>query len=74
MTDWNYDVEAAPKQTPVIVTTKNLKSGVTASGESFRSSSGNWHCEDWWAVCVIAWMPFPDPAPLPEAHAKEERE
>lgn len=70
MTDWNYDVKAAPKQTPVIVTTENLNSGVTESGESFRYTSGRWDCEIGGALKVIAWMPMPDPAPLPEDYAQ----
>ena len=68
--DWNYDPEAAPKQTPVIVTTEYWKDGKRDVGETFRYTNGKWDCEP--TFKVIAWMPMPDPAPLPEDHAKEE--
>lgn len=74
MTDWNYDVEAAPLNEKVLVTCVD-ESGETSVEEDYRTDRkppSTWFWNDGLEKRprVIAWMPMPDPAPLSEDHAQ----
>ena len=70
---WNYDVKAAPKRVPLLITHLARYDG------SRSVSVGKWFGAGSWGGVpldcrVIAWAPMPDPAPLSEDHAQEEGE
>jgi hypothetical protein len=70
---WNYDLEAAPLNKKVLVTCVDT-CGDTSVEEDYRTDlqpPGAWYWNDGLLgrPRVIAWMPMPDPAPLPEDHA-----
>lgn len=61
MSEWNYNLEEAKKEKAVLVTRYRYGSGNRVVEVSWRDAKG-----DWVSSGVVAWMPLPGPAPLPE--------
>jgi hypothetical protein len=65
MSEWNYNLDEAPKQA-ILVTAQARGEGSWVTTADFLG--GKWCNEDGsdFYGTIIAWMPLPDPAPLPE--------
>ncbi len=72
MPEWNYNMESAKTGDFVVLSYRH------PSSKRPERCVGRWRQLDkeWWSQDMVklvmdfyAWMPMPDPAPLPEAHA-----
>ncbi len=71
MSEWNYNLAEAPEDEWVLITRvtyRNFAAGTTTAVETMIAHViKDWWCgENGYGVHVVAWMPLPDPAPLPE--------
>ena len=72
MSEWNYNLEEAPLYEDVLVTrAEQFTTGIFLYvNEGYRTKSGAFERPDGKKITkVIAWMPLPDPAAMPEVTA-----
>lgn len=60
---WNYNMDEAPWGEPLHLSVNDPQAGLTVH-DGMRLADGRWSFPN-----AYAWMPLPDPAPLPEVTA-----